>query len=1634
MFEPKAIATRGSSNEQPSVTRERYLVHVGSGLPVLGQTSEKELVETLPQSIRYVGVGVGKRWSRQFMKMAASRTGGYFTQINPDEKVNWRAFELLSVLNAPRLMNVSVIDEAEKLSFLTYTESIAHGDEICAIARLPKDAQLPKSLIVTGELNGKTWKDSVPVEDVADKADYLPRSWARMEIDRLIADGAAKHRSDIIKLSKAMYVMSPFTSLLVLENDAMYTQYKIDRGRKDHWALYPAPDTIKVVHEPLQRGLPQQKAKPKSVLDTVLARNRNPVFGSAHFEDLIERYDELMDAKRYAEAVVLAKQARELQPELPESLVRVEKAKFARQIATRAKSSEDALSVLNSVDASLIPSSQEIDYPESWSELVRESRLSRGQREFNSFFTDVGRDYGGPAREFQALSWGRRTDQPSSKININTIRNPEVLGFLFEDVDGLFDPVDRVRPSRDDFSRTVVGLQSPDNFVEEFGLAADFSDAQLGYRGRTFAPSRGHRRGSEAKGPLERYSKVQVLDALSGEAAPIFTVDPPGYFEGYALPALTGSGRALSRWDDTVASDGLELLFLDSTGSLNRARRNRSGRFEHLPAFEAKGKVIRELSTGMQDPFTPQLRRMLRLSSQELGENVRQHGESISASDLTINRYRTELGVAPQQVFAIDGEGLRGGQAVPSDAYFGNQVLFSTAGNGNARFVRPQVTFGGRLNSVPDVSLSIATQDPSDGGFYYRPLPLRRFQGSHLYDDLAGLAQFELIPESRFLSDLIAHAPGMNSTRADLLAIVEAESDRKPKRGRIDEAARTLINKARELGWETVTLGKGETAVQIHCNGAGQFAWTRSVSEGLGEQVLCDGQNLWHLYDEIGLGAKRDYSRSHRGMIANVAPWLVAPVAELSIGADVIAVDDRTVAIVPLGQDANEPKVLASGLRASGGSIENERDGSRIIERAPATNVGSKDDTAKAPKPEASADGSPGIVRIELVFAKNGRLRERRVVRVQGDATETLVRVTFGRKGKITVFNADSEQLAKFERPRTGNAKSFGGLDVNVERKDLVILPLPYRDADTILARPGTAPSELENGDGDYSSLSEENALALLATDAIQGNRKRLADIVMTRFFKQGDTRAGLYVLIANTNPQRIVKAAKDGQPAVRKPLLNYQPNNKVSKQHKALIRFARHLATASTDNEFDASELEANSFLRTICRARNVYYRWHKKRAIGPLKKAGVAKEVDIAVDVVGSLRSPMIGWSILRTMQPYLDHSEFYAKFAEAAKRYENAPHIAWFVRHERARALFKAKKPDEASKLYAELLTSTLKAGFNPGIDKELREQFIKYRGQRNWTEMCRQTSETLFESNLLRTAITLSKQLRDLGDIDTANTIFENAIAKLEPKERPDVAVLALQQYRLLKDNEKADKILAGMLENPWVATSAKLWRYGASLAEERGKSAEALRRLERAMTIEYILRPDVINLQETRQRYTALLQEYEKIVDASATLEQEPPEDLAARIVRAADQWRSMEDDETQVCQLASQILTKLGKSDLAWDYATTPVGTQPGSASWRSLGQHLGQLKQIQKANDAYGRAFEFEKTNPEILWEHANLLRGNGRESEANPLIKRIAESDWQPRFSGVKTNATNLWNSLGQPATPLPSEPIDDSDSDPF
>src|SRR5205085_8779337 len=128
---------------------------------------------------------------------------------------------------------------------------LAQGEELCAVTRSNlAEKDWPASVIVTGTLDGKPYRRELKIADLGREAGYLPRTWGRLEIDRLVAEDAKKNKTAIVELSQSLYVMSPFTSLLVLETEEMYKRFKVDRGRKDHWAMYDSPEKIEVHHEP----------------------------------------------------------------------------------------------------------------------------------------------------------------------------------------------------------------------------------------------------------------------------------------------------------------------------------------------------------------------------------------------------------------------------------------------------------------------------------------------------------------------------------------------------------------------------------------------------------------------------------------------------------------------------------------------------------------------------------------------------------------------------------------------------------------------------------------------------------------------------------------------------------------------------------------------------------------------------------------------------------------------------------------------------------------------------------------------------------------------------------------------------------------------------------------------------------------------------------------------------------------------------------------------------------------------------------------------------------------------------------------------------------------------------------------
>ncbi len=260
---------------------DAMILYLGDGVITSGTRHLDELRRKLAGKAHFVGVGVGDGPDTQTLDALAAATGGYATTIDLADDVSWRAFDLVAALHTARVTGVDArfVDAAGApiAATLYGPAQLADGEELELVAKL-SSAAAPAAIELTGTLAGAPWTRRIALESnsagAQTDAGYLPRLWAQRHIAaRLLAKQepvvvppcptAVRSqpicrtetevrdardeviRREIVDLGKRYFLLSRHTSLLVLENDAMYAQYGITKGRGDTWAPYALPATIK---------------------------------------------------------------------------------------------------------------------------------------------------------------------------------------------------------------------------------------------------------------------------------------------------------------------------------------------------------------------------------------------------------------------------------------------------------------------------------------------------------------------------------------------------------------------------------------------------------------------------------------------------------------------------------------------------------------------------------------------------------------------------------------------------------------------------------------------------------------------------------------------------------------------------------------------------------------------------------------------------------------------------------------------------------------------------------------------------------------------------------------------------------------------------------------------------------------------------------------------------------------------------------------------------------------------------------------------------------------------------------------------------------------------------------------------
>jgi tetratricopeptide (TPR) repeat protein len=806
--------------------------------------------------------------------------------------------------------------------------------------------------------------------------------------------------------------------------------------------------------------------------------------------------------------------------------------------------------------------------------------------------------------------------------------------------------------------------------------------------------------------------------------------------------------------------------------------------------------------------------------------------------------------------------------------------------------------------------------------------------------------------DDRVFFDLVSYCPGMNTSTADIEAVLEAEAlpIRRIKSGSIDPEARRLIDRARAAGWQRLTIpgDDNQPAFTVVFDGSGRYAYDRVLPLGLREQVVCDGQTLVHLYPELGIGTRRPVSRFHRQAFTSFMPWCLPPAEDLAHGINVKLSGERTVVLSPLGAE-----------------------------------------TARDDKGKPITYGT-----IQLVFAVDGRLAERRLVEMP--SSKILYRETYDPSGIVKLLDEKAKEL----HARKETLGPAAAPDLKPETKYLVVLPLPYRTRDQVR-------QALQLGGRGYAEIDDNAALALFAAELGGGNGNEAQQIYRQHFYPREERLLGFYTLLAAAGVN------VDTDDATQNVLGNFRD--------QPLGRYLAYHSNPALRRHPELSESlgPRDGFLRRLAEFRILYLTWASGRV--PENNQAVRQAAESrALDFVRRHKSSVLGWSLLALLMDRAgDDQPFYRSLAESWQQFEQVPGLGYTARYERARSLLKGGQKEQARKLFRELYEKTLKDGRLPPIDQDFRRALQadgtpasagsgRDSSQDSWGDLMRHTIDSFVAKKQRVAIVALAWQCWQIGDQATAGNLITAALEHLSgDSERLSASLAAIQYLWQTQQYVQADNVLQPVLARPKFEKWSSLWRLGAKLAAQRGQSARSRSDLERALEIEFQHLPEVINLQQVRSDYGALLDHYQQVLDATATLQVKPPADFPAKVIRSVDRWRAL-DSEGANCQAAGKILQTLGARDLAWEYRTTPIGLHPNeSGPWLGLAQSLRQEGDLGLADRAFAAAFEAEPTNAQILWDRAQNLEQSGNHLEAQKLYRRLADGPWQPRFNWIQSQA---------------------------
>ncbi len=206
-----------------------------------GMTEQREqrellqLIKQRPTGSSVFCIGVGNEVNRPLLSQLATETGGLAAFMSSGDNFEQQAGAFRRKLTHPAATNVQLSFEGAEVYDLEPQQlpNLYFGQPVRLYGRYKKNG--PAKVQLKADLLGSPTQQAVAINLPAEDQDNpeIERMWALHRVERLMGDGRREGTpgavDEIVRLCEGYSIASEFASFIVLENDAEYQRWKIDR-------------------------------------------------------------------------------------------------------------------------------------------------------------------------------------------------------------------------------------------------------------------------------------------------------------------------------------------------------------------------------------------------------------------------------------------------------------------------------------------------------------------------------------------------------------------------------------------------------------------------------------------------------------------------------------------------------------------------------------------------------------------------------------------------------------------------------------------------------------------------------------------------------------------------------------------------------------------------------------------------------------------------------------------------------------------------------------------------------------------------------------------------------------------------------------------------------------------------------------------------------------------------------------------------------------------------------------------------------------------------------------------------------------------------------------------------------------